>query len=116
MLAQLACLPFDFFEHTFIFGRCQTLTDPAANNTQDPKASAEAKAKYVLASEPTGVKGIKEIKQKAKDGEEVVIVGRIGGSKTPFTGRAAFTVVDTSFVPCNEKEEPEDSLTPWDFC
>jgi hypothetical protein len=97
-----------------------TRTDPVANNPNknpvDPKASEEARAKYILASEPAGAKGVKEVKQHAKDGDEVVIVGRIGGSKEPFTkGRVSFTIVDPSFVPCSEKGE-EDSETPWDFC
>lgn len=93
-----------------------TRTDPAPKPALDPKASEDAKAKYLLTSEPASAKGVKEIKQQAKHGDEVVVVGRVGGSKEPFTGRAAFTIVDPSFVPCNEKEEPEESPTPWDFC
>lgn len=93
-----------------------TRTDPTPKNAPNPKASDEAKAKYLLASEPAGAKGVIDIKKEAKDGDQVVVVGRIGGSKEPFTkGRVSFTLVDPSFVPCNEKGE-EDSETPWDFC
>jgi hypothetical protein len=93
-----------------------TRTDPTAKNASDPKASEEAKAKYLLASEPADAKGVIDVKKEAKDGDRVVVVGRIGGSKEPFTkGRVSFTFVDPSFVPCNEKGE-EDSETPWDFC
>ena len=84
-------------------------------NTPDPKVSEEARAKYVLASEPTGAKGVKEIKQQAKDGDEIVVVGRIGGSPKPFTGRAAFTIMDLSFKTCNEMEG-DSCPTPWDAC
>ena len=92
-----------------------TKTDPVPKNAPDPKASEEARAKYLLASEPAGAKGVKEIKQQAKDGDEVVVVGRIGGSVQPFTGRAAFTIVDLSFKPCNEIEG-DNCQTPWDYC
>src|SRR5262245_59466740 len=96
-----------------------TRTDPVTNkpnkNPVDPKAAEEAKAKYFLASEPTGAKGVQELKQQVKDGDEVVVVGRIGGSVKPFTGRAAFTIVDVSFKPCNEIEG-DNCSTPWDYC
>jgi hypothetical protein len=85
------------------------------NNTPDPKVSEEAKAKYLLASEPASAKGVKEIKQQSKDGDEVVVVGRIGGSVTPFTGRAAFTIMDLSFKACSEVEG-DNCPTPWDAC
>jgi hypothetical protein len=93
-----------------------TRTDPEPKKEPDAKAVADARAKHLLANEPAGVEGVKEIKQSAKDGDDVAVIGRIGGSKTPFTGRAAFTIVDTSFVPCSEKEPAEESDTPWDFC
>jgi hypothetical protein len=90
-------------------------TDPAPKKASDPLASENAKAKYLLASEPAGAKGVKEMKQQARDGDEVVVIGRIGGSVKPFTGRAAFTIVDASFKPCNEKEG-DNCDTPWDYC
>jgi hypothetical protein len=90
-------------------------TDPSPKNAPDPKAAEEAKAKYLLASEPAGAKGVKEIRQQAKDGDEITVVGRIGGSTTPFTGSAAFTIVDVSFKPCNEIEG-DNCPTPWDYC
>lgn len=93
-----------------------TRTDPTPNNAADPKAADEAKAKYLLASEPAGAKGVIELRKTAKDGDAVIVIGRIGGSKEPFTGRAAFEIVDTSFVACTEKPEPEESETPWEFC
>lgn len=97
-----------------------TRTDPVNNNPAktpvDAKASEDAKAKYILASEPTGAKGVIDVRKLAKDGDEIAVIGRIGGSKEPFTkGRASFTIVDPSFVPCNEKGE-DDSETPWEFC
>src|SRR5262245_7388711 len=90
--------------------------DPAAEATSNgaPTGGGE---KLLLASEPAGAKGVIEIKKQAKDGEEVVVVGRIGGSKEPFIkDRASFTIVDTSFVSCDEMEGWKDYPTPWEFC
>src|SRR5713226_9057129 len=106
---------FGFLSAIIIVG-C-TRTDPAPNNTADPKASQEAKAKYLLASEPAGAKNVIDLKKQAKDGDEVVVVGRIGGSKAPFVkDRASFTIVDTSVVSCDEMEGWKDYPTPWEFC
>jgi hypothetical protein len=72
--------------------------------------------KYVLKEEPAGARGVIEVRKQAKDGEEVVIVGRIGGSKNPWVkDKAAFWIVDASFKPCNEKDD-DDCKTPWDYC
>ena len=100
-----------------IAGCTRTGSAPTKGNALDPRVSEEAKAKYLLPSKPSGAKGVIEIKKAAKDGEDVVVIGRIGGDKEPFTqGRASFLIADTSFVPCNEKAEPMESDTPWDFC
>jgi hypothetical protein len=61
------------------------------------------KGKYVLAAEPAGAKGVIEVRKASKDGDEVVIVGRIGGSEKPFVeGRASFTIIDLVYQPCLE--------------
>jgi hypothetical protein len=77
-----------------------------------------SKDKHVLAEEPGDAKHIfalREETSQVQDGAEIVVVGRIGGSKKPFTGRASFTIVDASLKPCNEIEG--DSCTePWDYC
>lgn len=92
---------------------CGTSTATSVDEPQKPSADA---AKYYLAEEPAGAKSVIELKSSAKDGEEITLVGRIGGSATPFVaGRASFTVVDTTFVPCNER--PGDTCeVPWDYC
>ena len=76
----------------------------------DPAALAVGK-KYVLPTEPASVKGVIDVREKAKDGDEVVVVGRVGGSSKPFTeGRAAFLLVDDSIKPSTECD------CPWDYC
>jgi hypothetical protein len=73
-------------------------------------------AKYLLSSEPAKAKGVIEARAQVKDGDTVVVLGRVGGSKEPsVTGRVAFTIVDRSLIPCNEIEG-DTCPTPWDYC
>ena len=79
------------------------------------KASAEGAA-YRLTSAPEGAKGVKAVKDDSKDGEDVVVEGRIGGETNPWVeGQAAFLVVDKALKPCNEKDD-DGCETPWDYC
>ena len=67
-------------------------------------------AKYVSKSEPADAKDVIATRNDAKDGDPIVIVGRIGGSKTPVSDdRAMFTIVDLSLKSC------EDDPNCWDF-
>lgn len=71
-------------------------------------------AKYLLKKEPGGAKEVIDARKSVKDGDEVVIVGRIGGSENPWIkGRAAFTIVDTSLKSCLECGH--DCSKPWDY-
>lgn len=91
---------------------------PRATAKRGPKAApepAEAGKALRLAEEPAGGKGVLQVRTDSKDGDEVVIVGRIGGSVKPFTGRAAFTIVDPSIKPCSENGD-DGCPTPWDYC
>lgn len=51
-----------------------------------------------------------------KAGDEVVLRGRVGGSKEPFVaGRAVFTLMGSGLKACNEN--PDDKCAePWDYC
>src|SRR4051794_39087610 len=76
----------------------------------DPAVASRARA-LVLAAEPAGAKGVIEVRKSAKDGDEVVVVGRVGGSVRPFTeGRSSFLIMDPSLPPT------ETCSTPWDYC
>jgi hypothetical protein len=56
-------------------------------------------------------------KASARQGDEVVVVGRIGGSESPFVaGRAVFTIVDPALVACSDMDDPDHCRTPWDYC
>ena len=75
-------------------------------------ASAVDGSKYLLNSEPDDAMDVIKVRKEAKDDENIVIVGRIGGSENPWVeGRAAFSIVDPSLKPC------EDGCPkPWDYC
>jgi hypothetical protein len=70
---------------------------------------------FQLAEEPADARGVLAVRKEAKGNDDVIIVGRIGGSRKPFTGRASFTIVDPSLKPCNERED-DACATPWDYC
>lgn len=80
-----------------------------------PEAAAPAVTTDVLVTaEPAGGVGVGEARKTAKDGSEVVVIGRIGGSEKPFvSGLAAFTIVDPKIQPCGAEE---GCPTPWDYC
>lgn len=70
----------------------------------------------LLKSEPSDAQTVITARKSAKDGEAVVVTGRIGGDVDPWIeGRAAFSIVDQTLVPCNERQG-DDCKTPWDYC
>ena len=73
-------------------------------------------SKYLLGSEPEGAQGVITIREEAKDQDEVVIVGRIGGRMDPWIkDLAAFLIVDVSLKSCAEIGS-DNCPKPWDFC
>jgi hypothetical protein len=75
-------------------------TDKEPSSAAKPEVGG--KEKYLAKVEPAAAKSVIDVKKDAKDGDPVVVVGRIGGGKRPFTGRAAFTLVDLSLEPNDE--------------
>jgi hypothetical protein len=68
-----------------------------------PDKSAVDVSAYTLSAEPAGAKDVIAVREASNDGDEVVIVGRVGGSAKPFVdGRCAFTLIDTSITPCDD--------------
>jgi hypothetical protein len=71
----------------------------------EPPASVAAPSKFQLASEPEGALEVLDAKDQAKDGEPVVVVGRVGGGVNPWVdGRAAFLMIDTRVRPSCDEE------------
>ena len=60
---------------------------------------------------------VAEAKRRVEAGQDITLVGRIGGSEEPFAGdRAVFTVVDLSLKSCAHMDDPDHCATPWDYC
>ncbi|MCG6158242.1 hypothetical protein [Rubinisphaera margarita] len=69
---------------------------------------------YLTNTEPVGALPVGEAREASGDKEEVVLMGRIGGSAKPFIdGLAAFTIVDPKVPYCADEE---GCPTPWDYC
>lgn len=84
--------------------------DSSTATTNDGAASSQ----YATATEPAGAVPVGEARESIGDGDEVTLVGVIGGSSKPFVeGLAAFTVVDPKVPYC---AADEGCPTPWDYC
>lgn len=70
-------------------------------------------AKLVLTSgAPEQFVGVAQARQEAKNGDQVVLQGRV---KDFVDGRAVFTIMDSSIPSCSDV--PGDNCpTPWDYC
>ena len=75
-------------------------------------------ATLFAAKTPENARDISEARKAGtmKVGDEVVLRGRVGGSKEPFVaGRAVFTLMGRGLKACNEN--PDDKCSkPWDYC
>ena len=96
-----------------IAGCSSQATTDTAETGRGPSAEG---AKYLLSASPVGAKDVIAVRSESEDDQEVVVVGRIGGSNSPWIeGRAAFSVVDRSLKACSDI--PGDLCpTPWDYC
>jgi len=107
----------------FLLAVCVGLIVVNGCSQKPPTAASPSKSdsavdgsKYLLNSEPGGAKGVIKVREEAKDQDDVVIVGRIGGSENPWVeGRAAFLIVDPSLKSCKECGS-DDCPKPWDYC
>ena len=80
----------------------------------DAQPVSEANRQVVAASEPSDAIGVGLARQEVESGEQVTLVGKIGGSSEPFVeGMAAFTIVDASVPHCSADE---GCPRPWDYC
>lgn len=96
-----------------VFTAACTVKEEHGGAPHSDSKAARPPTTFVLQAEPPGAQPVKELLQKAKDGEEVVAVGRVGEE---VKGRAAFRLVDATLKPCSEMEMPDACTTPWDYC
>ena len=94
---------------------CAAFALTAITNSFAAEDSTATKG-YLLEEEPKDAQDVKAVRKLGKHGEEVVIVGRIGGRKVPWVkGAAAFTMVDASLQSCDQIHG-DSCPTPWDYC
>lgn len=90
-----------------------TIDTSSSTNTNKAPAGPTG-PQYIAASEPAGATGVGEARKTSTDGENIVLVGHVGGSTAPFVdGIAAFSIVDQSVPWC---QPDENCPTPWDYC
>jgi hypothetical protein len=78
------------------------------------ESGVDSKSQYLVTTEPADAMPVGEAREKTEDGQEVTLVGLIGGSSKPFVdGLAAFTIVDPKVPYC---ADDEGCPTPWDYC
>lgn len=101
-----------------VLAGCNASSSPATPGAAGSAVSLPSVegAKYLLPAEPAGAQPIVEAKEQAKNDDEVVVVGRIGGDVNPWIeGRAAFSLVDLSLKACSDIHG-DGCPTPWDYC
>jgi hypothetical protein len=71
---------------------------------------------WILTSEPQGAISITEAKANGKEGDTVILRGRIGGRHSPISADSpVFTVIDLQLEYCGQNED-DGCSTPWDYC
>ncbi len=74
---------------------------------------AGAGTSWLLAEMPAAAVPVAEAKRTAREGDEVVVRGRIGGRREPMTaGSAVFVMIDPAIPHC----ELGKCKRPWDYC
>jgi hypothetical protein len=103
---------FSSFIFGVLFAVCSAM---GCGYSSTSRNSADPSPEFHLAAEPEGAVEVLDAKDQAKDGEPIVVVGRLGGGLTPWVdGRAAFLLVDTRILPaCDEDSECETDCA---FC
>jgi hypothetical protein len=87
---------------------------PAATASSGPSASLPPG--LVVTDAPGGAQDVTAARKTVKDGDAVVIRGKIGGSTEPMArNRAIMTVLDPSVTTCDTMPG-ETCKTPWDAC
>jgi len=98
---------------SLLIGCSQEATVPMPSERAMPIVD---RSKILLTVDPGAANDVIKVRENSSDGDDVVIVGRIGGSQNPWIeGRAAFSIVDGSLKACSDIEE-DNCPTPWDYC
>ncbi len=95
----------------FVAGCGEKSKASGASEAAPPKS--DVPEKFWAAQAPASPKSVAVVKKESKNGDEVSVVGRVGGAEKVFVdGIAAFTIVDEAAVACTK----DHCETPWDYC
>ncbi|MHC4776547.1 MAG: hypothetical protein ACYTBR_14950, partial [Planctomycetota bacterium] len=90
-------------------GNASTPADDASAQTS-PVATS-----WLLADMPADAVPVLQAKQTAREGDQVVVRGRIGGRSDPLSHDVAvFVVMDPALPSCRDRGGP--CKKPWDYC
>ena len=94
----------------------ESSTTTSNASPQVPDVATVDGTAYLLDTEPDGAGNVIKVREEAGTDDDLLVVGRIGGSSDPWIdGRAAFTIVDLSVKSCNDTLD-DKCPTPWDYC
>jgi len=94
----------------------ESSTTTSNASPQVPDVATVDGTAYLLDTEPEGAGNVIKVREEAGTDDDLLVVGRIGGSSDPWIdGRAAFTIVDLSVKSCNDTLD-DKCPTPWDYC
>lgn len=101
-----------FLAGALVVAACGGSEAPVAASQPSPELT-----KVLATAAPAGARAVADVKPGAKEGDEIVVSGEVGGSARPVVdGLAVFTLADPAkLTSCNRK--PGDTCgTPWDYC
>jgi hypothetical protein len=115
MIRYLSCITLAFMLHIVVSG-CGHPSAMGESDKSQPAASIDT-SKYLLSEEPDGAMGVIAAREEAKNNDEIVLVGRIGGRRDPWVdGCAAFMLIDASLSVVADGAMDGDSEVCLDDC
>lgn len=110
--------PIRFALVTFLFlamTGCGDASDKKVSTAPPTPAAASLPEGLLVATSPGEAKNIMALKKDAKEGDEVILRGVVGGDRNPFVAnRAMVNLIDLAIPTC--KDNGEECPTPWDYC
>ena len=92
-------------------GGCGDSSTPPGADASTPTPAAGTS--WLLREMPAAAIPVAEAKRTAREGDQVVVRGRIGGRRDPMTAEfAVFVMIDPAIPHC----EIGKCKTPWDYC